>query len=88
VVAAELMALRRPDDRSAGSLPPGTPPLVVGLASLAQRCGRIVELALADEGGSLTAAEAGRRRDALVPLEQASRRALVAACSPATWPPS
>lgn len=87
-VADELMALRRADDRSTGTLPSGSPPLVVRLASLAQRCGRIVELALEDEGGSLTAAEAGRRRDALAPLEQASRRALVAACSPASWPPS
>ena len=87
-VADELMALRREDDRSTGALPPGTPPLVVRLASLSVRCARIVELALEDEGGSLTAAEAARRRDALAPLERASRRALVAACSPAAWPPS
>ena len=85
--ADELMALRRPDDRTTGPLPSGTPPLVVRLASLAVRCRRIVELALEDEGGSLTAAEAVRRRDALAALEQASRRALVAACSPAAWPP-
>ena len=87
-VADELMALHRRDDRSTGALPSGTPPLVVRLASLAVRCARIVELALEDEGGSVTAVEAARRRDSLVPLEQASRRALVAACSPGTWPPS
>jgi hypothetical protein len=86
--ADELVALRRPADWSIGALPPGTPPLVVRLASLAVRCGRIVKLALEDEGGSLTVAEAARRRDALAPLEQAARRALVAACSPAAWPPA
>jgi hypothetical protein len=47
----------------------------------------IVDLALADDGGALSAAEIEQRRAALVPLERAGRRALVAACSPEVWPP-
>jgi hypothetical protein len=51
------------------------------MLATALRCRRIVELALADDGGALTAGEAERRRAALVPLDRASRRAVVAACS-------
>jgi hypothetical protein len=47
----------------------------------ALRCAEIVRLALRDEGGALTATESARRRDALLPLRQASSAALVAACS-------
>jgi hypothetical protein len=45
-----------------------------------------VELALVDDGGAISVAEATERRSALVELERASRRALVAACSPDVWP--
>ena len=47
----------------------------------------IVALALEDEGGAVSAYEITRRRDALVPLDRAGRRALVAAGSPEVWPP-
>jgi len=77
-VADELMALRRPTDLT---LPPGVSPRAVRMMSLATRCRTIVELARTDEGGSITAAEADARRRALSPLDQAARRALVAACS-------
>jgi hypothetical protein len=46
----------------------------------------IVELALVDDGGAISAAEATERQSALASLERASRRALVAACSPDVWP--
>lgn len=77
-VAEELMALRRTPDLR---LPPGTAPRAVSLLSLGIRCRTIVELALDDDGGAVTAAEAERRRTALTPLDHAARRALVAACS-------
>ncbi len=82
-VADELMALRRTTDLR---LPEATPPRAVRLASLATRCRTIVELALADDGGSITAVDADARRAALRPLDRASRRALVAACTPRVWP--
>jgi len=47
-----------------------------------------VELALDDDGAAVSAYEIATRRDALRPLEQAARRALVAACSPEVWPPA
>ena len=53
----------------------------VRLAELSTRCRVIVELALEDEGRSVTAADADRRREALVPLDHAARRGLVAACA-------
>jgi hypothetical protein len=77
-VADELMALRRTDDLE---VPDGTSPRAQRMVALATRCRRIVALALADDGGAVTAAEADRRRDALRPLDRAARRALVAACS-------
>jgi hypothetical protein len=46
----------------------------------------IVELALVDDGSAITAAESTQRQSALLSLERASRRALVAACSPDVWP--
>jgi hypothetical protein len=77
-VADELMALRRPADLV---FPDGMAPRAVRLASLAIRCRRIVDLALRDDGGSITAAEADSRRRALLPLDHAARRGLVAACA-------
>ena len=82
-VADELMALR--NGRTA-ELPDVMPARAVRLATDALRCRSIVELALEDDGGSISAAEADARRSALVPLERASRRALVAACSARVWP--
>jgi hypothetical protein len=77
-VADELMALRRPQDLA---VPPGMDLRAQRMVALALRCRVIVELALDDDGGSVTAAEADRRREALLPLDRAARRALVAACT-------
>jgi hypothetical protein len=77
-VADELLALRRSLDLP---LPPTMAPRAVRVASLATRCRTIVELALADDGGSVSAREADARRAALAPLDHAARRGLVAACA-------
>lgn len=77
-VADELLSLRAPSDLV---LPPGVEGRAVRLASLAARCRRIVALALEDDGGAVSAAEAEGRRSALAPLDHAARRGLVAACS-------
>jgi hypothetical protein len=77
-VADELMALRRTDDLE---VPPGTSARAQRMVALATRCRRIAALALADDGGAVTAGEADRRREALLPLDRAARRALVSACS-------
>ncbi len=77
-VADALMALRRDGDLD---VPVGLDPRAQRMLVLAQRCRTIVELALADDGGAVTALEADRRRAALVPLDRAARRALVAASS-------
>lgn len=77
-VADELVSLRSGSDLS---FPTGWDHRAVRVASLAARCRGIVGLALADDGGAVTAAEADARRAALTPLDQAARRALVAACS-------
>jgi hypothetical protein len=77
-VADELLALRRHVDLV---FPEGMAPRAVRLAGLATRCRTIVELALVDDGGSVTAAEADARTAALRPLDQAARRGLVAACA-------
>jgi hypothetical protein len=82
-VADELMDLRRHADYA---FPAGMPSGAVRLAALATRCRTIVELALEDDGGAVTAAEADARRSALTPLDAAARRALVATCSPGLWP--
>jgi hypothetical protein len=82
-VADELMALRSSTELG---VPGSMPPRAVRLATLGTRCRSIVEIALADDGASITAAEARARRDALVPLDHAARRALVAACSSSVWP--
>jgi hypothetical protein len=49
---------------------------------MAMRCRTIVDLALDDDGGAVSATEADARRAALAPLDHAARRGLVAACSP------
>jgi hypothetical protein len=77
-VADELMALRRAADFA---FPDAMSPRAVRLASLATRCRSIVELALEDDGASITAREADERRQALAPLDHAARRGLVAACA-------
>lgn len=82
-VADELMDLRRTAVLDA---PDGTPARCVELAARGLRCEAIVDLALADEGGAVTALEMAARRDALRPLDRAARRAVVAACSPEVWP--
>lgn len=83
-VADELMNLRH---RAAYDAPPGTPPRAVELAGRAVQALGIVELALEDHGGAVTAMEIEQRERALRPLEAAGRTALVAACSPEVWPP-
>lgn len=77
-VADELIALRRHVDLV---FPPGMAGRAVRLAGLAARCRAVVELALEDDGGSVTAFEADARTEALRPLDRAARRGLVAACA-------
>ena len=66
--------------------PIGTPPRCADLATRGLQGWAISELALEDDGGAVSAWEVGARRGALQPLERASRRALVAACSSEVWP--
>lgn len=68
--------------------PPGTPERCVMLAARALTARTVVDLALADDGGAASASEISSRRQALLPLDRAARRALVAACSPEVWPPA
>lgn len=82
-VADELIDLRRPQPVAAA---PGVPARCLDLAARGLQALTIVELALADDGGAVTAAEAEQRRAALQPLDRAGRRALVAAGSPEVWP--
>ena len=82
--AADLFLDRRTSGLDA---PPGVPPRCVDLADRALRAWAVADLALDDDGATVTAAEAGLRRAALLPLERAARRGLVAACSPEVWPP-
>ncbi len=77
-VADELMALRRPHDLA---LPDGTSPRAGRMIGLATRCRTIVSLALEDDGAAVSAHDAARRREVLLPLDHAARRALVAACT-------
>ena len=77
-VADELTSFRRHVDLA---FPPGMGSRAVRLAGTAARCRAIVELALEDDGGSVTAAEADARTEALRPLDHAARRGLVAACA-------
>ncbi|MEP9365018.1 hypothetical protein ABLE68_18790 [Nocardioides sp. CN2-186] len=84
-VADRLMNLRHLEPVVA---PDGVPPRCVELAARGILATGIVDLALEDDGGAITAYDIAERRAALVPLERAGRRALVAACSPEVWPPS
>lgn len=83
-VADRLMNLRH---RVHLAAPPGVPERCVDLAERGLQAAEIVELALEDDGAALSAYEMNARRDALVPLDQAARRALTAAGSPEVWPP-
>lgn len=60
-------------------LPAGLSSRAERMLAAGMRCRRIVGLALADDGGAVAAHEADARRRALDPLDQAARRALVAA---------
>jgi len=84
-VADRLMDLRHRPHLEA---PEGVPPRCVDLAARGVQATEIVELALEDDGGAVSAHEIESRRAALLPLERAGRRALVAACSPEAWPPA
>lgn len=84
-VADRLMNLRH---RPALTAPDGVPPRCVDLAARALQALAITEVALEDDGGAVTAYEMTARREALVPLDRAGRRALVSACSPEVWPPA
>ena len=66
--------------------PPGIPERCVDLAGRALQAQAIVDLALEDDGGAVSATEAAARWAALQPLGAAARRGLVAACSPEVWP--
>ena len=83
--AADLLTGSRRDPLPA---PEGVPARCVELAGRAMVAEAIVEVALADDGGAVSASEIAQRRAALEPLERAARRALVAACSPEAWPPA
>ena len=72
--------------RPALAPPPGTPGRCGELAARSLQASAIVELALEDDGGALSAAQAALRRESLRPLGAAARRGLVAACSPEVWP--
>ncbi len=74
--------------RHSPAAPPGIPTRCVELSGRALTASAIVDLALADDGSAVSASEIAQRREALVPLDRAARRALVAACSPEAWPPA
>ena len=76
-VADALLSLRSGPGLA---LPPGLDQRAVRMLELGTRCRRIVDLALEDDGGALTAREADERRAPLLRLDAAARRALVAAC--------
>ena len=79
-------ALMNLHHRPALTAPTGTPPRCADLAARGLKAWTIVDLALLDDGGAVTAYEIGRRRELLAPLSAAARRAIVAACSPEVWP--
>ena len=79
-------ALMNLHHRPALAPPPGTPPRCAELAARSLQALAIVDLALEDDGGALSAAQAAQRRETLQPLGTAARRGLVAACSPEVWP--
>lgn len=78
-VADALMNLRAPmqlDAEMAFASPQAARTTISALRAL-----HIVDLALRDDGGAVTASEIDRRRHALGPLSNAGRVAVVAACS-------
>ena len=79
------MNLRHPRPVAA---PPGIPARCLDLAGRGLQAMTIVDLALEDDGGAISAHEVELRREALRPLDRSGRRALVAACSPEVWPPA
>jgi hypothetical protein len=79
------MALRAPQPLD---VPAAMEPRAQRMLATALRCGRIVDLALADDGGALTVGEAERRHAALLELDRAARRAVVAACGRPFGPPA
>jgi hypothetical protein len=81
--ADALMNLHR---RPLVAPPPGTPARCAELAARSLQALAIVDLALEDDGGALSAAQGTLRRESLQPLGAAARRGLVAACSPEVWP--
>ncbi len=62
-------------------LPPGHSGRAARITALARRCLVIAELALDDDGGSVSSTQSRARRDALVELDSAARHALASACS-------
>jgi hypothetical protein len=82
-VADRLMNLRH---RTTLHAAPGVPDRCVELAERGLQAAEIVEIALEDEGAAVSAYEMNARREALVPLDRAARRALTAAGSPEVWP--
>jgi hypothetical protein len=76
VLATESAALRGDE------LPPTVGNRGAGLIARAARLRTVLQIALADDGGSRTSAEARARRSVLAPLDPLVRRALVAACEP------
>jgi hypothetical protein len=81
--ADRLMNLRH---RPRVTPPPGVPGRCAELAARALQAAEIVDIALEDDGGALSAYEITARREALLPLDRAARHALVAAGSPEAWP--
>lgn len=67
--------------------PPGVPERALDLARRALHVWAVADLALADDGGAVSAGEMAARRDVVLPLGRAARHALTAACSPDGWPP-
>ncbi len=78
-VADLLTTLRRPAPDHVDT--PFASPQSARLAHDAMRSRHIVLLARTDDGGAVSASEAGRRAEALRPLDRAARAALVAATS-------
>ena len=65
------------------STPPGLDPRTHDLLARAERLLAAIQAALGDPSVSTSATLDARRRSALLPVERAARRALVAACQPA-----
>ena len=82
-VADRLLNLRH---RPPIEAPPGVPARCAELAARGLQAHQIVAVALEDDGGAISASEVAARRAALLPLERAARRALVAAGSAEVWP--